>query len=88
MTRGSCSAVCKVFFFSFFCTAGYTPLHLACKHGYLDIAEELIKRGAVVNFIEGVESRLAQEGSRALAQLTVQPLNLALENNFPRVRVH
>ena len=42
-------------------------------------------RGAIVNFIEGKEAQQAHAGSRALAQLTVQPLNLALENNYPEV---
>lgn len=58
---------------------------MACKDGHLDIAEELIARGAIVNFIEGEEAQQAHVGSRTLAQLTVQPLNLALENNFPEV---
>jgi ankyrin repeat protein/ketosteroid isomerase-like protein len=31
---------------------GHTPLHVACRSGYYDIAEELIKAGADVNAVE------------------------------------
>ena len=65
--------------------SGYTPLHLACKDGHLEIVKELVDRGAIVNFIEGEDAQQTHAGSRALAQLTVQPLNLALENNYPEV---
>ena len=29
--------------------AGWTPLHEACNHGYIDVAKQLLKAGANVN---------------------------------------
>lgn len=68
---------------------GYTPLHIAAKHGYIRILKLLISRGAVVNFFgETLTGSEAQDtylqDSCTLAELTVCPLNLALENDHPK----
>ena len=36
--------ITKIFF-----TLGWTPLHEACNHGFLDIAKFLLEAGAIVN---------------------------------------
>lgn len=38
-----------MFYYIIHLQKGYTPVHLACRYGYLDIVEELISRGANVN---------------------------------------
>ena len=61
---------------------GYTPLHIAAKHGYLTCAQILIDHGAVVNFCDCPNTTVGED-VKVLALLTVHPLNLAIENNLP-----
>ncbi|ELU00854.1 hypothetical protein CAPTEDRAFT_152982 [Capitella teleta] len=48
---------------------------IASKHGYYDAMETLLDNGAVVNYND------QSEASKALAYLTIHPLNSAIENN-------
>lgn len=59
---------------------GYTPLHLCARRGIYDAMKALIDRGAIVNYCDAEESALA-ENVRAIGYLTMEPLNLAIENN-------
>ena len=43
--------------------SGNTALHLACFHGYLDIAKLLVKHGANLHTVNKVSSTDAQHGS-------------------------
>ena len=43
--------------------SGDTALHLACFHGYLDIAKLLVKHGANLHTVNKVRSTDAQHGS-------------------------
>ena len=60
---------------------GYSPLHIAAKHGNIQTVQLLVERGASVNYCDGEDS--LDESSRTLGYLTVDPLNLAIENNHP-----
>jgi ankyrin repeat protein len=56
--------------------AGYSPLHLAAKYGFIDIIHILIDHGSSINFhIEATNPQI-----RAIDVLT-EPLSLCLENN-------
>ena len=61
---------------------GYTPLHIACKSGHIRSCQRLIEQGACVDF--SGESAGTSIG-RALSDLTVNPLSLALENDYPEI---
>ena len=61
---------------------GHTALHMAAKHGYLTCAQVLLDHGAVVNFCDQPNRTLGDD-TKVLALLTVHPLNLAIENNYP-----
>ena len=56
--------------------AGYSPLHLAAKYGFIDIIHILIDHGSLINFQIGGNNAPA----RAIDVLT-EPLSLCLENN-------
>ena len=60
-------------------------MHLAAKEGFYSVCEDLISRGAIVNF--NTTSADAYRVSKALSELTVQPLSLALENNHVKVGI-
>ena len=67
---------------------GYTPLHIAAKHGHRRALKCLIACGAVVNFfgetLTGTEvGDTFLRDAKALSELTVSPLNLAIENGHP-----
>ncbi|KAL8575706.1 hypothetical protein ACOMHN_055895 [Nucella lapillus] len=64
---------------------GYTPIHLCARKGNIESMKILIEEGATVDFMtgeegEGVRGEM-EEKSRALGYLTIEPLNLAIENN-------
>lgn len=47
-----CHLLCILCNTVYLCTclfAGWTPLHEACNHGYMDVAKQLLKAGANVN---------------------------------------
>jgi ankyrin repeat protein len=56
--------------------AGYSPLHLAAKYGFIDIIHILIDHGSLINF--HIEANNHQ--ARGVEVLT-EPLSLCLENN-------
>ena len=58
---------------------GYTPLHVACKHGRLASSRALVAARAVINFDD--DDVGISEASRIMASLTLSPMNLAIENN-------
>ncbi|XP_074655269.1 ankyrin repeat and SOCS box protein 15-like [Tubulanus polymorphus] len=58
---------------------GYTPLHICAKHGHCECMQILIDNGAFVNFCGGGSS--IPEASQIFGYLTIEPLNLAIENN-------
>ncbi|XP_041370407.1 ankyrin repeat and SOCS box protein 8-like [Gigantopelta aegis] len=55
---------------------GYTPIHLCARKGNVASMEVLIENGAIVHSFNSDD-----EDAKALGCLTVEPLNLALENN-------
>jgi ankyrin repeat protein len=59
---------------------GYTPLHLCARKGIYGAMKALIDKGALVNYCDAEENEL-DENVRAIAYLTMEPLNLAIENN-------
>ncbi|XP_025112483.1 ankyrin repeat and SOCS box protein 10-like isoform X1 [Pomacea canaliculata] len=58
---------------------GYTPIHLCARKGNIASMKILIEHGARVDFFTGDED--VDENSKALGYLTIEPLNLAIENN-------
>ena len=63
--------------------AGYSPLHLAAKYGFLDIMHVLIDHGSTVNFHAALKADNPQLSSTVLPpyDLMIEPLSLCLENN-------
>ena len=59
---------------------GYTPLHLCARKGIYGAMKALIDKGALINYCDADENEL-DENVRAIAYLTMEPLNLAIENN-------
>ncbi|KAK3762274.1 hypothetical protein RRG08_037924 [Elysia crispata] len=59
---------------------GYRPVHLCARKGLTEPLRILIERGAQIDFFVEPED---EEGGRArnLGYLTIEPLNMALENN-------
>ncbi|KAK3576031.1 hypothetical protein CHS0354_005184 [Potamilus streckersoni] len=58
---------------------GYTPIHLCARRGNHIAMEKLIQHRAIINFCEGGSD--ITENARALGYLTMEPLNIAIENN-------
>lgn len=58
---------------------GYTPIHLCARKGNIESMKVLIEHGATVDFFTHEED--VDSNSRALGYLTIEPLNLAIENN-------
>ncbi|BFZ20820.1 hypothetical protein BsWGS_23859 [Bradybaena similaris] len=58
---------------------GYRPVHLCARKGQLEPLRILIQHGAKVDFF--VDEDDNSEESRRLGYLTIEPLNMALENN-------
>ena len=55
---------------------GYTPIHLCARKGNLASMEVLIQNGAIVHSFNADD-----DDAKGLGYTTVEPLNLALENN-------
>ncbi|XP_041369495.1 ankyrin-1-like [Gigantopelta aegis] len=58
---------------------GYTPIHLCARKGNVASMKVLIQHGAIVDFFNSEKG--IDENAKALGYLTIEPLNLALENN-------
>ena len=58
---------------------GYTPVHLCARHGILPSMKLLIDHGCILNFCDGGSD--VSECSKRLGYLTIDPLNLAIDNN-------
>jgi len=61
--------------------AGYSPIHLAAKYGFLDIMHILIDHGSLVNFHTGLTSIQSQSLVGPHYDIITEPLSLCLENN-------
>ena len=59
---------------------GYTPLHLCARRGSYETMKILIQSGATLNYCNTENSQLS-ENVKALGYLTLEPLNMAIENN-------
>lgn len=57
---------------------GYTPLHVTARKGQYECMQILIQNGALVDFCDG--DGISEEGLH-LGYLTMDPLNIAIENN-------
>ncbi|CAL1541822.1 unnamed protein product [Lymnaea stagnalis] len=58
---------------------GYRPVHLCARKGQYEPLKMLIEAGAKVDFF--VEDDETSDMSKQLGYLTIEPLNMALENN-------
>jgi ankyrin repeat protein len=72
--------------------AGYSPLHLAAKYGYIDIMHVLIDHGSLINFhrisFVGIDTDISSTNNNqtrslkiSYADVIIEPLSLCLENN-------
>lgn len=64
--------------------AGYSPLHLAAKYGFIDIIHILIDHGSLVNFHIApttVNGNLTRSVVTSYNDVMTEPLSLCLENN-------
>ena len=57
---------------------GYTPLHLCSRRGNFTTLRTLIANGATINFFEDED---VPHDSKVIEYLTMEPLNLAIQNN-------
>lgn len=57
--------------------AGYSPLHLAAKYGFIDIMHILIDHGSLVNFHSPVD----RSTTASYQEVMIEPLSLCLEHN-------
>lgn len=57
---------------------GYTPLHLCARRGNVVTMKTLIAVGAKINFFEDED---VSHDSKVIEYLTMEPLNLAVQNN-------
>ncbi|CAF0849245.1 unnamed protein product [Adineta ricciae] len=57
--------------------AGYSPLHLASKYGFIDIIHVLIDNGSLVNF----HTASTHSVTTSHQEVIIEPLSLSLENN-------
>ncbi|XP_071096239.1 ankyrin repeat and SOCS box protein 3-like [Haliotis cracherodii] len=58
---------------------GYTPIHLCARKGNFESMKILIEHGAWVDFF--TDDTNIDENMKTLGYLTIEPLNLAIENN-------
>lgn len=61
--------------------AGYSPLHLAGKYGFVDIMHVLIDHGSLVNFQTIATGQQLCTFSTSYQDIVTEPLSLCLENN-------
>ncbi|CAF2196821.1 unnamed protein product [Rotaria magnacalcarata] len=61
--------------------AGYSPLHLAAKYGFIDIMHILIDHGSLINFHIAINNSQACSMVVPHYDVIVEPLSLCLENN-------
>lgn len=59
---------------------GYTPLHICSRKGYSEVMKILIENGATINFCSAEDGEV-RESSRSLGYLTLEPLNIAIDQN-------
>ncbi|XP_012937540.1 ankyrin repeat and SOCS box protein 18 [Aplysia californica] len=65
---------------------GYRPVHLCARKGLLEPLKLLIEHGAKVDFFCESEDDTEEDGAaRSLGYLTIEPLNMALENGHVEV---
>ncbi len=62
---------------------GYTPLHIAANNGHYQAAKSLIHHKSIIDFM--ADDKNIPEVCKAIAELSMNPLNLAIENNHPEV---
>jgi len=61
--------------------AGYSPLHLAAKYGFIDIMHILIDHGSLVNFHTAGNNSQTRSLIAPYYDIMTEPLSLCLENN-------
>ena len=61
--------------------AGYSPLHLAGKYGFIDIIHILIDHGSLVNFHRAANNSETHSIIAPYYDVMTEPLSLCLENN-------
>jgi len=61
--------------------AGYSPLHLASKYGFIDIMHILIDHGSLINFHNAVDNSQTRSLITPYYDVMTEPLSLCLENN-------
>jgi ankyrin repeat protein len=61
--------------------AGYSPLHLAAKYGFIDLMHILIDHGSLVNFHTAVNNSQTRLLVAPYYDVMTEPLSLCLENN-------
>ena len=62
--------------------AGYSPLHLAGKYGFIDIMHLLIDHGSIINFhTETTVHQPCTNINQSYHDVVAEPLSLCLENN-------
>ncbi|CAF0827236.1 unnamed protein product [Rotaria sp. Silwood1] len=61
--------------------AGYSPLHLAAKYGFIDIMHILIDHGSLINFHVAVNESQTRSIIAPYYDVMTEPLSLCLENN-------
>jgi len=61
--------------------AGYSPLHLASKYGFIDIIHILIDHGSLINFHIAANNSETCSIIAPYYDVLIEPLSLCLENN-------
>lgn len=61
--------------------AGYSPLHLAAKYGFIDVMHILIDHGSLVNFQTAINNHQTRSLVGPYSDIMTEPLSLCLENN-------
>lgn len=72
--------ICKDFFFIIIVSRGLVPLHNACSYGHYEVAELLVKHGAVVNVADLWKftplHEAAAKGKYEICKLLLQVLHM------------